>query len=129
MATTTPLPLPIPDHLYELSPALASIVDDQMEREAADPRPEQNRSSSLSDIGDRADEDIARSGRDLLAIDSDPDDTEAETERLEDSPHKAKRKQDLVLTAANFIHSVSPSPPTTYKPGTRQCPACIVLFS
>lgn len=129
MATTTPLPLPMSDHLYELSPAPASVIDDQMGREAEDARPEQNRSSSLSDIGDRAVEDIARSGRDLLAIDTDPDDTEAETERLEDSPHKSQRKQDLAPSAANFIHSVNRSPPAAYMSGTQQCQACVVFFS
>ncbi|KAL8907591.1 MAG: hypothetical protein Q9207_001328 [Kuettlingeria erythrocarpa] len=114
MATTTPLPIPRSNPLYELSPAPASVVDDRMEREAEDASPEQNRSSSLSDIEDRADEYTARSDSDRHAIDPDPNDTEAETERLEDSPHKLQRKQDLVLTAANLIHGASASSPAAY---------------
>ncbi|KAL8992308.1 MAG: hypothetical protein Q9169_007200 [Polycauliona sp. 2 TL-2023] len=56
----------------------------------------QNRSSSLSDIGDRGD--------DQTAIESDPNDTEAETERLEDSPYKSRTTQNLVLTDPNPVY-------------------------
>ncbi|KAL8673008.1 MAG: hypothetical protein Q9168_002569 [Polycauliona sp. 1 TL-2023] len=61
--------------------------------------PGQNRSSSLSDIGDR--------GEENLAIESDPNDTEAETERLEDSPYKSRATQNLVLPDPNPTYDVS----------------------
>ncbi|KAL9005737.1 MAG: hypothetical protein Q9188_001494 [Gyalolechia gomerana] len=78
--------------------------------------PEQNRSSSLSDLEDRADEDTARSERDFPPIDSDQNDTEAETERLENSPQKSRKTQNLVLTAANSVHELNRSTPTPPEP-------------
>ena len=56
---------------------------------------EDDRSSSLSELGDRA-------GMEHSSLaGSEANDTEAETERLEDSPQKQKRHQDVVLTSTN----------------------------
>ena len=60
---------------------------------------EDDRSSSLSDLGDRAG--IERSS----LADSEANDTEAETERLEDSPQKQRRQRDVVLTSTNSSYS------------------------
>lgn len=66
----------------------------------------QSRSSSLSDIEDHADEETAQSGRGLPSTESDQNDTEAETERLEDSPQKMRKTQNLVFSAANSVHQL-----------------------
>lgn len=105
MATTTPLPMPDPAHELFSSPALQVVED--MDRGCDLQGPEPDRSSSLSDIGDRAEENMAQPERTLAATDSDPNDTEAETERLEDSPQKLRENQNLVHTAANFLYHVS----------------------
>ena len=52
-------------------------------------------SSSLSELGERAGiENFSRAG-------TEANDTEAETERLEDSPQKQRRQRDMVLTSTN----------------------------
>ena len=56
---------------------------------------EDDGSSSLSELGDRAG--IEHSSRAVSEV----NDTEAETERLEESPYKQRRRQDVVLTSAN----------------------------
>ena len=60
-----------------------------------------DRSSSLSEIGERG-------GRDEpdneIEEPSDAIDTEAETERLEDSPQKIRKHQNVVLTQVNHTH-------------------------
>ena len=57
-----------------------------------------DRSSSLSELGDRAGlEHYSRAG-------SEANDTEAETERLENSPQKQRRRRDVVLTSTNGIY-------------------------
>lgn len=59
---------------------------------------EDDRSSSLSELGDRAGiEHSSRTG-------SEANDTEAETERLEDSPQKQRRHRDMVLSSTNSAH-------------------------
>ncbi|CAF9937790.1 MAG: hypothetical protein ALECFALPRED_007392 [Alectoria fallacina] len=59
---------------------------------------EDDRSSSLSELGDRVGiEHSSRAG-------SEANDTEAETERLEDSPQKQRRHQDVVLTSTNATY-------------------------
>lgn len=56
---------------------------------------EDDRSSSLSELGDHAGiENSSRAG-------SEANDTEAETERLEDSPHKQRGHQGMVLTSTS----------------------------
>lgn len=60
---------------------------------------EDDRSSSLSELGDRAG--VTHSSR----AGSEANDTEAETERLEDSPQKQRRHQDVVLTSTNGAYS------------------------
>ena len=58
-----------------------------------------DRSSSLSELGDPGG--IERSSR----ADSEANDTEAETERLEDSPQKQRRQRDVVLTSTNGAYT------------------------
>ena len=58
-----------------------------------------DRSSSLSELGDPAG--IERSSH----AGSEANDTEAETERLEDSPHKQRRQRDVFLTSTNGTSS------------------------
>ncbi|KAL8720679.1 MAG: hypothetical protein Q9225_002508 [Loekoesia sp. 1 TL-2023] len=114
MATTTQLPMPDPSR--EIFSTPAPPVIEPISQQEEDVHPEQNRSSSLSDIEDRADKDTARSDQDLPAIDSDQNDTEAETERLEDSPQKSRETQNLVLAAANSVYEVTESTPIRYGP-------------
>lgn len=56
-------------------------------------------SSSLSEIDDSAANE--RSGSIQMEEASDAGDTEAETERLEESPHKARTHQNVVLSASS----------------------------
>lgn len=59
------------------------------------PAAEDDKSSSLSELGDRAGiEQSSLAG-------SEANDTEAETERLDDSPQKQRRQLDVVLTSTN----------------------------
>ena len=58
-----------------------------------------DRSSSLSELGDPAG--IERSSR----AGSEANDTEAETERLEDSPQKQRSQRDVVLTSTNGTYT------------------------
>ena len=60
-----------------------------------------NRSSSLSDLGERAGHDEAEED---FGESSDGNDTEAETERLEESPPKNRRQENIVLTTANNLY-------------------------
>ena len=62
-----------------------------------------DRSSSLSDIGDREANDEVEQPRALPSNASDINDTEAETERLEDSPQKQRKQQNVVLTVSNHV--------------------------
>lgn len=69
-----------------------------------------DRSSSLSEIGDRIGNDDLVSSRSRLANGSDLDDTEAETERLEESPQKPRKNHNLSMTSASHIFSNGTSP-------------------
>lgn len=90
-----------------------STSTDALPNGADHPRPalyeEDDRSSSLSEIGERADQDRP----DITFSDgsdgSDVNDTEAETERLEDSPQKLRTHQNLVMTSTNGLHEGRPS--------------------
>ena len=84
--------------------------------------PEQSRSSSLSDIEDRAEDFTAQSEQDFRTIASDPNDTEAETERLEDSPQKMRKTQNLLLTATNSTYGVEQNPQIQTESGRRRPP-------
>ena len=106
MATTTSIPIPSPS--LELLNDLASHVTAGIDHNDVGASPEQNRSSSLSDIGDHGDENMADPERSLSATESDPNDTEAETERLEDSPYKSRATtQNLVLADPKPIYDVA----------------------
>lgn len=69
-----------------------------------------DRSSSLSEIGDRVGNDDLVSSRSRPANGSDLDDTEAETERLEESPQKPRKNQNLVMAPTSHIFSNGTSP-------------------
>ena len=76
------------------------------------------RSSSLSDIGDHdVNEEVetipAANGGDVEA-----NDTEAETERLEDTPLKRRKHQNVVLTSENRFYSSGASPSGAVVSGT-----------
>ena len=60
-----------------------------------------DRSSSLSELGERAGHEEAGN---VSRSDSDANDTEAETERLEDSPKKPRIPHNVTLASANGIH-------------------------
>lgn len=60
-----------------------------------------DRSSSLSEIGQRAEHDEAENA---FTDGFDVNDTEAETERLEDSPQKPRKHQDVVMTHTNGLY-------------------------
>lgn len=80
-----------PRTLLGADPENVTGIEDGEKKQAE----EDDRSSSLSELGDRAgNEHSSRAG-------SEADDTEAETERLEDSPRKQRRQQDVVLTSTN----------------------------
>ena len=82
---TSPLPLPPP-----------AIEQDKQFKESVNGEVD-DRSSSLSEIEERGM--IERSDIATSINGSDGGDTEAETERLEDSPHKVRSQQNVVLSA------------------------------
>jgi hypothetical protein len=102
--TATSLPIMTPDHLPYTVPEVAMSSDHPEEPQAdAD-----DGSSSLSELGER----VGHDGPDIASPDdSEANDTEAETERLEDSPHKQRRYQDVVLTSTNGIYNDRESAP------------------
>lgn len=91
-----------------LSVASQLVLDVEQSVTNGDARPQEqpmnerdDRSSSLSDLGDRGGND----GPDNeLGEGSDVNDTEAETERLEDSPQKMRKHQNVVLTSTDHSH-------------------------
>ena len=62
--------------------------------------PEDDRSSSLSELGERGAHDEPET---TFGEGTDVDDTEAETERLDDSPQKMREHQNVVLALAGQI--------------------------
>lgn len=71
-----------------------------------------DRSSSLSEIGDRVGNDDLVSTRLGVAGGSEANDTEAETERLEDSPQKILKHKDVVMVSSSHALSNGTSPLT-----------------
>jgi len=65
------------------------------------PTDRDDRSSSLSEIGDQADQEQPDN---IFHLGSDANDTEAETERLEESPQKQRKHQNIILTSSNGIY-------------------------
>ncbi|KAL8903326.1 MAG: hypothetical protein Q9171_007443 [Xanthocarpia ochracea] len=109
MATTTSMSVPNP--AIELFSNSTTQVEAEIDQQGGRASPGQDRSSSLSDIGDRGDENIAELEQTLSVVESDPNDTEAETERLEDSPQRLRKNQNLVLADAHSVYDVSADPP------------------
>ena len=70
-----------------------------------------DRSSSLSEIGERGGRD--EPGNEIEEP-SDAIDTEAETERLEDSPQKIRKHQNVVLTQINCVNEETLGPIATH---------------
>ncbi|KAL8943543.1 MAG: hypothetical protein Q9216_001001 [Gyalolechia sp. 2 TL-2023] len=114
MATMTPVPML--DSSQSRFPQPATPVMETFHAKEKVAHPAQSRSSSLSDIEDRADEDAARSEQDHPASGSDQNDTEAETERLENSPRMSRKTQNLVLTSTNSVHELNRITPRPTKP-------------
>ncbi|PQE24679.1 Transcriptional regulatory DEP1 protein [Rutstroemia sp. NJR-2017a WRK4] len=74
---------------------------------------EEDRSSSLSEIEDKDAEqelDDDAEASDDLSNPSDDNDSEAETERLEESPHKLRVQKDVVLNSQNGSETYERSP-------------------
>ncbi|KAL8768686.1 MAG: hypothetical protein Q9209_005104 [Squamulea sp. 1 TL-2023] len=105
MATTTSISIPNPS--LELFKSPTTQVGTEVDQKDGRASPVYNRSSSLSDIGDHGDEVMAEPEQALSVPESDPNDTEAETERLEESPQRLRKTQNLVLTNTNPIYDVS----------------------
>lgn len=77
---------------------------------------EDDRSSSLSDLGDGgANEDLDDAHRGSMN-DSDANDTEAETERLEESPQKLRKHKRVVLSLSANAGDIGSSPPAMQGP-------------
>lgn len=77
---------------------------------------EDDRSSSLSDLGDGgANEELDDAHR-RPVNDSDGNDTEAETERLEDSPQKIREHKGVVLSLSANTEDIASSPPAIQGP-------------
>ena len=68
------------------------------------------RSSSLSEIGDHEGVEELEPVDRTNGNDTDANDTEAETERLENTPLKGRKHQNVVLTAEHTIYSSQASP-------------------
>lgn len=73
-----------------------------------------DRSSSLSEIGDRAGNDDVVSTRLGVVGGSEANDTEAETERLEDSPQKTLKHKNVVMLSSSQDLSNGTSSLTVY---------------
>ena len=86
-----PLPLPLP-----------ALEQDKQFKESVIGEAD-DRSSSLSEIEERGM--IERLDIAPSINGSDAGDTEAETERLEDSPYKVRSQQNVILTASAGLHS------------------------
>lgn len=69
-----------------------------------------DRSSSLSEIGDRVGNEIATPAKLALADGSEANDTEAETERLEASPQRTRKRKNVIMTSLNHVLSNGASP-------------------
>ena len=96
-------PVMVPQNLsnVDLKHATGIEESDKAQAEADD------RSSSLSDLGDRTGvEHSSHAGSEEV------NDTEAETERLEDSPQKQRRHQDVVLTSVSGTYDDQQKPAT-----------------
>lgn len=72
---------------------------------------EDDRSSSLSDLGDGGTNEELDDAHRGPMIDSDGNDTEAETERLEDSPHKVRKHKGVIVSLSANADDTGSSPP------------------
>ena len=89
--TVSSIPSIAPHNLSNPDIENATGVDDGENLQVAD----DDRSSSLSELGDRVGiEHSSRAG-------SEANDTEAETERLENSPQKQRRQRNVLMTSTN----------------------------
>ncbi|KAL8639595.1 MAG: hypothetical protein Q9228_003390 [Teloschistes exilis] len=95
----------MPNTSHELFSSPVPHVEEAMGQERGMQETGQKRSSSLSDIGDRPEESTTAAEQTAPAAESDINDTEAETERLEDSPEKSQSNATLLHTVANGTYS------------------------
>ncbi|KAF7872163.1 hypothetical protein EAF04_003088 [Stromatinia cepivora] len=99
----------------QLEMSVDPIIPDEasIDDELSDVELEEDRSSSLSEIEDKdaeqEHEDDAEAS-DELSNPSEDDDSEAETERLEESPHKLRVQRNVVLNSHNSTDSHERSP-------------------
>jgi hypothetical protein len=91
-----------------LQAAGASVSEDEL----SDVDVDGDGSSSLSDIEDKdePEQDADGSDEELSNVYDEENDSEAETERLEDSPNKIRTHKDVVLSSQNGTHVYNQSP-------------------
>ena len=99
MMTSSPL-LPPTETNSTLFPSPSTGLVDGIQYARDSTAEGDDRSSSLSEIGDRVGNDDIGSTRVGVAGGSEANDTEAETERLEDSPQKNPKHKDLVVVSS-----------------------------
>lgn len=92
-----------------IMPKTDHVITNGVGHAEAQHQEEDDRSSSLSEIGERADHDEAGNA---FYDAFDANDTEAETERLEDSPQKLRDHKDIVLDSTNALYEVHSGPLT-----------------
>lgn len=97
MTATPPIHLPDLANMNTLHLSPRGTVKDEQHGESVVGEAD-NRSSSLSEIEDRGLTERLDSA--AFANGSEEEDTEAETERLEESPQKIRSEQNVVLSAA-----------------------------
>ncbi|KAL9585654.1 MAG: hypothetical protein Q9212_001391 [Teloschistes hypoglaucus] len=95
----------MPNTSHELFSSPVPHGEEAMEQERGMQETGQNRSSSLSDIGGRPEENTTVPEQTAPTVESDINDTEAETERLEDSPEKSRSNTNILHTVANGTYS------------------------
>lgn len=102
MASTVLTPLPVSG----LIPAKASTTE-KLSTEFDDMA--DTGSSSLSELGDASDDQSESTPRPTTALDMDEDDSEAETERLENTPRKLARTATDTSLVSEPLHARTPS--------------------
>lgn len=107
----TSSPLPRPTEINStLFPSLSTALVNGIQYTRDSTVEGDDRSSSLSEIGDRVGNDDLVSTRLGVAGGSEANDTEAETERLENSPQKTLKPKNMVALSSSHTLSNGASP-------------------
>lgn len=92
------------------APSMAVAVPPVLEAAAGDYDDiADNGSSSLSELGDASDDESEPTPRPTTALDMEDDDSEAETERLENTPRKLARTATDTSLTSDALHTRTPS--------------------